>query len=72
MGLSSDKEMRQSAGLLHLNRFESDPHQKVKGEDECLLPLLGAANRTRTGTKSPSADFKSAMSTYSIIAAAIG
>ena len=29
----------------------------------------GAANRTRTGTESPLADFKSAMSTYSIIAA---
>ena len=32
------------------------------------LPYFGAANRTRTGTRLPSADFKSAVSTYSTIA----
>ena len=50
------------------NGFEPStiPRKQIPEPGICFL---GAANRTRTGTELPQADFKSAMSTYSIIAA---
>ena len=49
--------------------FESCHVIQTKKERPKGLSFFGAANRTRTGTKLPSADFKSAVSTYSTIAA---
>lgn len=51
------------------NGFESFAKQKNEAFLQEYLKKTGAANRTRTGTELPQADFKSAMSTYSIIAA---
>ena len=46
-------------------RFESDHTHKANGIPRWGIPLFGAADRTRTGTRLPSRDLKSLVSTYS-------
>ena len=60
---SSPRRRRSSAP--QLDGFESAPLYKVKERGVSLSLLLGAGDRTRTGTLSPAADFESATSTIS-------
>ena len=52
-----------------LPKKTNNPNPSPTGKIWFGLYCFGAANRTRTGTESLQVDFKSTMSTYSIIAA---